>query len=63
MLHMETADILELRNGMKSKNNEHFRKIDFRISRRPKSLPQVSDHAIDWERYIEKPKNPLYVAK
>ena len=29
------------------KNNEHFRKIDFRISRRPKSLPQVSDHAIE----------------
>ena len=29
------------------KNNEHFRKIDFRINRRPKSLPQVSDHAID----------------
>ena len=33
--------------------NEHFSKVDFRINRRPKSLPKVSDHAIDWERYIE----------
>ena len=41
------------------KNNEHFRKIDFRISRRPKSLPQVSDHAIDWERYIENRKSAV----
>lgn len=39
------------------KNNEHFRKIDFRTNRRPKSLPQVSDHAIDWERYIENRKS------
>ena len=31
------------------KNNVHFNKIDFRINRRPKSLPQVSDHTIDWE--------------
>ena len=35
------------------KNNEHFSKINFRINRRPKSLPQVSDNAIDWDRYIE----------
>ena len=41
------------------KNNEHFRKIDFRINRRPKSLPQVSDHAIDWERYIENRKSAV----
>ena len=26
------------------KNNEHFSKIDFRISRRPRSLPKVSDN-------------------
>ena len=26
--------------------NEHFSKVDFRINRRPKSLPKVSDHAI-----------------
>ena len=41
------------------KNNEHFSKIDFRINRRPKSLPQVSDHAIDWERYIENRKSAV----
>lgn len=28
-------------------------KIDFRITRRPKSLPKVSDNSIDWERYID----------
>ena len=31
-------------------NNEHFSNIDFRINRRPSSLPKVSDNAIDWER-------------
>ena len=35
------------------KENEHFAKVDFRIARRPKSLPKVSDNAFDWERYIE----------
>ena len=39
--------------------NEHFSKIDFRISRHPKSLPKVSDHAIDWERYIEHRKSSI----
>lgn len=28
-------------------NNEHFSKIDFRINRRPSSLPKVSDNAAD----------------
>ena len=37
-------------------SNEHFSKIDFRINRRPSSLPQVSDNTIDRERYIEKRK-------
>ena len=32
---------------------------DFRINRRPKSLPKVSDHAIDWERYIEHRKSSI----
>ena len=40
-------------------SNEHFSKIDFRINRRPSSLPQVSDNAIDWERYIEKRKSSV----
>ena len=41
------------------KNNKHFSKSDFRINRRPKSLPQLSDHAIDWERYIENRKSAV----
>ena len=28
-------------------SNEHFSKNDFRINRRPSSLPRVSDDAID----------------
>ena len=40
-------------------NNEHFSKIDFRINRRPSSLPRVSDNAIDWERYIENRKSAV----
>ena len=40
-------------------SNEHFSKIDFRINRRPSSLPQVSDNAIEWERYIEKRKSSV----
>ena len=39
--------------------SEHFSKVDFRINRRPKSLPKVSDHAIDWERYIEHRKSSI----
>ena len=35
------------------KNDENLSKIDFRITRRPKSLPKVSDNSIDWERYID----------
>lgn len=41
------------------KNDEHFSNIEFRISRRPKSLPKVSDNAIDWERYIENRKSSV----
>ena len=40
-------------------SNEHFSKIDFRMNRRPGSLPRVSDNAIDWERYIEKRKSSV----
>ena len=40
-------------------SNEHFSKIDFRINRRPSSLPRVSDNAIDWERYIENRKSAV----
>ena len=34
-------------------------KIDFRINRRPRSLPKVSDKAADWERYIENRKSSV----
>lgn len=39
------------------KNNPHLSTIDYRINRRPHSLPKVSDNAIDWERYIENRKS------
>ena len=41
------------------KNDNHLSNIDYRINRRPKSLPQVSDNAIDWERYIEYRKSAV----
>ncbi len=41
------------------KNDEHFSKIDFRINRRPGTLPCVSDNTIDWERYIENRKSSV----
>jgi len=33
--------------------------IDYRINRRPRSLPSVSDNAIDWERFIEHRKSSV----
>lgn len=41
------------------KNNAHFSKINFRINRRPKSIPKASDNAFDWDRYIEKRKSSV----
>ena len=41
------------------KNDEHLSRIDFRINRRPKSLPKVSDDAFDWEREIEHRKSSV----
>lgn len=40
-------------------NDKHLSSIDYRINRRPKSLPKVSDNAIDWERYIEYRKSAV----
>ena len=40
-------------------SNEHLASIDYRINRRPGSLPKVSDNAIDWERYIENRKSSV----
>ena len=41
------------------KNDKHLSSIDYRINRRPKSLPKVSDNAIDLERYIEYRKSAV----
>lgn len=41
------------------KNDENLSKIDFRITRRPKSLPKVSDNSMDWERYIDYRKSSV----
>ena len=35
------------------KKDERLAAIDYRIVRRPKSLPKASDNAIDWERFID----------
>lgn len=40
-------------------NDEHLSTIDYRINRRPHSLPKVSDNAIDWERLIEHRKSSV----
>lgn len=37
----------------KIKENEHLASIDYCIVRRPRSLPRVSDSAIDWGRLID----------
>ena len=41
------------------RNDEHLANIEYRINRRPKSLPRVSDNAIDWERYIDYRKSAV----
>ncbi len=39
--------------------NKHLSGIDYRINRRPKRLPKVSDNVIDWKRYIENRKSSV----
>lgn len=39
--------------------DEHLSGVDFRINRRPSSLPRVSDNALDWERLIERRKSSV----
>ena len=41
------------------RNDEHLANIEYRINRRPKSLPKVSDNAIDWGRYIDYRKSAV----
>lgn len=38
---------LDVQKRLKIKQNKYFSNIDFRITRRPKGLPKVSDNAID----------------
>lgn len=40
-------------------DNTHLSTIDYRINRRPHTLPKVSDNAIDWERLIERRKSSV----
>lgn len=41
------------------RNDKHLSSIEYRVNRRPKSLPKVSDNAIDWERYIDYRKSAV----
>ena len=41
------------------RDDAHLSTIDYRINRRPHSLPKVSDNAIDWERLIEHRKSSV----
>jgi len=41
------------------RDDAHLSTIDYRINRRPHSLPEVSDNAIDWERLIEYRKSSV----
>lgn len=40
-------------------SNAHLSSIDYRMNRRPHSLPKISDRAIDWERLIEHRKSSV----
>ena len=40
-------------------DDPHLSAVEYRINRRPKSLPKVSDNARDWERYIENRKSSV----
>ena len=41
------------------RNDEQITNIKYRINCRPKSLPKVSNNAIDWERYIDYRKSSV----
>jgi len=50
---------LEIQKRKEIQTDPHLSAIDYRINRRPKSLPKVSDRAIDWERYVERRKSSV----
>lgn len=40
-------------------SNPHLSRIDYRINRRPGSLPMCSENAFDWDRYMEYRKSSI----
>ena len=50
---------LEIQKRSEITDDPHLSAVEYRINRRPKSLPKVSDNAIDWERYIENRKSSV----
>ena len=52
-------DETDLNRFMKLLNDENFKKIDFRINRRPKSLAKLPEGMFDWEREIEHQKSAV----
>ena len=41
------------------KNDKHLSTVEYRIVRRPKSLPKISENAYDWDRMIEHRKSSI----
>jgi len=62
MLHMETADILELRNGMKSKTTNIFVRSIFASAAVRKACRKYLIMRLTGNVTL-KTENPLYVAK
>ena len=40
-------------------NDPHLSAVEYRINRRPRSLPKISDNAVDWDRLIENRKSSI----
>ena len=50
---------LGLQKRPEIQSDAHLSAIEYRVNRRPHSLPEVSDNSIDWERYIENRKSSV----
>ncbi len=50
---------LGLQKRPEIQSDAHLSTIEYRINRRPHSLPRVSDNSIDWEHYIENRKSSV----
>lgn len=44
------------------RNDKHLSSIEYRINRRPKRLPKVSDNAVDWKDILIT-ESPQYAAR